>query len=46
MLKAQLTDLGLKGYLLVTRMKKIKRGTQRNGALDKKVEYTFCEQLT
>lgn len=40
MLKSQLTDLGLKGYLLVTRMKKKKGGgeRERNNALDNKVE--------
>lgn len=43
MLKSQLTDLGLKGYLLVTGMKKKKRqGRERNGALDNKVENTLC----
>lgn len=45
MLKSQLTDLGLKGYRLVTRMKK--REGERDSALDNEVEYAFCicEQL-
>lgn len=45
MLKSQLTDLGLKGYLLVTRMKK--REGVRDSALVNKVECAFCvdEQL-
>lgn len=42
MLKSQLTDLGLKGYLLVTGMKKKRQGRERNGALDNKVENTLC----
>lgn len=44
MLKSYLTDLRLKGYLLVTRMKKKKKQEERerNDALDNTVEYAFC----
>lgn len=35
-------DLRLKGYLLVTRIKKKQEERERNDALDNKVEYAFC----